>query len=103
MDIANDVMPYATAAICAYGIAVLAQTGELAADTEQARGARILQRIFGRGDAFSRKVIEQVATSEPGDEPGRDGLKAAITEAVLADPHLARELAAMLPRVTAPI
>jgi hypothetical protein len=102
MDIANDVMPYVTAAIGAYGVAALAKTGELAAGTPEARGARILQRIFGRGDAYSRKVIEHVASSEPGDEPSREGLKAAIREAVGADPNLARELAAMLPQVTAP-
>ncbi|NUP00623.1 MAG: hypothetical protein HOV96_21725 [Nonomuraea sp.] len=97
MDIADDVMPYVSAAIGAYGVATLAKTGELAAGTPQARGARILQRVFGRGDTGARKLIEQAA----GGPPGLDALKGAIAEAAGADPHLRRELAAMLPQVAA--
>ncbi|MFC4121023.1 hypothetical protein [Nonomuraea zeae] len=98
MDTANDVMPYVTAAIGAYGVAVLAKTSELAADTQIARGTRILQRVFGRGDAYSRLVIGRVADAKPDDEPSHAALKLAIMEAFQVDPYLAREVAAMLPR-----
>ncbi|MEU4226496.1 hypothetical protein AB0F17_19545 [Nonomuraea sp. NPDC026600] len=93
MDIADDVMPYVTEAIGAYGGAVLAKTNELAAGSNVARGTRILQRIFGRGDAGSRRAIEQVA-AHSGDDLA---LRLAILEAFAADPTLAGEIAAMLP------
>ncbi|MEV0389545.1 hypothetical protein [Nonomuraea sp. NPDC050643] len=99
MDTANDVMPYVTAAINAYGAGVLAKTSELAANTDVARGSRILQRLFGRGDTYSRQVIGRVAGAKPDDEPSRAELRLAIVAAFQADPHLNREVAAMLPRV----
>jgi hypothetical protein len=102
MDTANAVMPFVTAAIGAYGASVLAKTSELAADTPVARGTRILQRVFGRGDVHSKRVIAQVAEAKPDDEPSHSALRRAIVEAFLADPHLSREVAAMLPRATAP-
>ncbi|MFI9841809.1 hypothetical protein ACIHFD_32565 [Nonomuraea sp. NPDC051941] len=100
MDTVNDLMPFVSSAIDAYGVGVLAKTRELAADTAVARGTRILQRVFGRGDAASRQVIETMASAKPDDEPSRAALKLAIMEAFRADPHLAREVAAMLPRMT---
>ena len=93
MDIADDIMPYVTEAIGTYGGAVLAKTNELAAGSSVARGTRILQRIFGRGDAGSRRAIERVA-ARSGDDLS---LRLAILEAFEADPTLAGEIAAMLP------
>ncbi|MGW0803937.1 hypothetical protein [Nonomuraea sp. NPDC002799] len=86
-----------TAAIGAYGTSVLAKTNELAAETAVARGTRILQRVFGRGDTYSSKVVERLAGSD--DEAAREALRLAIVEAFQADPILAGEVAAMLPRV----
>ncbi|MER6003525.1 hypothetical protein ABT120_33465 [Nonomuraea angiospora] len=100
MDTVSNLMPFVSSAIDAYGVGVLAKTRELAADTAVARGTRILQRVFGRGDAASRQVIETMASAKPDDEPSRAALKLAIMEAFRADPHLAREVAAMLPRMT---
>ncbi|WP_171075312.1 hypothetical protein [Nonomuraea basaltis] len=100
MDTANDVMPFVTVAIGAYGVSVLAKTGELAADTPVARGTRILQRVFGRGDAYSKRMIQRVAEAKPDDAPSHAALKLAILEAFQADPHLSREVAAMLPRAS---
>ncbi|MEV0618820.1 hypothetical protein AB0I81_36260 [Nonomuraea sp. NPDC050404] len=97
-DTADDVMPFVTAAIDAYGTGVLAKTSELAADTAVARGSRILQRVFGRGDARSRHVIGQVAGAKPDDESGRIALRLTISEEFRSDPLLRREVAAMLPR-----
>ncbi|TDD46665.1 hypothetical protein E1286_20235 [Nonomuraea terrae] len=101
METANHVMPhvmpYVTAAIDAYGETVLAKTRELAAGTPAARGGRILQRVFGRGDRRSLEVIGRVAGAKPDDEPSRAALRRALTEAFHADPLLRREVAAMLP------
>ncbi|MGP3919843.1 hypothetical protein [Nonomuraea sp. 10N515B] len=102
MDTANDVMPFVISAIGAYGVGVLAKTSELAANTPVARGARILQRVFGRGDASSKAVIEAVAEGKPDDGPSHAALKSAISAAFRADPHLSREVAAMLPRSVLP-
>ncbi|MFB4262597.1 hypothetical protein [Nonomuraea sp. GTA35] len=99
MDTADDIMPFVTAAIDAYGTGVLAKTSELAADTEVARGSRILQRVFGRGDAQAHQVIGRVAGAKPDDESGRAALRSAIIEEFRADPLLRREVAAMLSRV----
>ncbi|NRQ40192.1 hypothetical protein HII36_51485 [Nonomuraea sp. NN258] len=95
MDIADEVMPYVNAAISAYGVTVLARTTELAAETAVARGARILQRIFGRGDAAALQLIERVATAKPDDETTRAGLQLAIIRALDADPVLRGEITAM--------
>jgi hypothetical protein len=67
-----------------------------------ARGARILQRILGRGDAASREVIGAVATAKPDDESRRTALRLAITKEFRADPLLRAEVAAMLPGTPAP-
>ncbi|QFY10594.1 hypothetical protein GBF35_31855 [Nonomuraea phyllanthi] len=99
MDTADDIMPFVCLAIDAYGGSVLARTRELAAGTPEACGGRILQRLFGRGDAASRRVIERVAEAKPDDGPSRAALRLAIADALLADPCLAGEVAAMLPRV----
>ncbi|MEV4799604.1 hypothetical protein AB0K18_06270 [Nonomuraea sp. NPDC049421] len=100
-DTATAVMPYVTAAIDAYGTGVLARTRELAAGTEMARGARILQRVFGRGDAASREVIGRVAGAKPDDETCRTALRLALAAELRADPLLRFEVAAMLPRTPA--
>ncbi|MEV5501042.1 hypothetical protein AB0M50_37180 [Nonomuraea fuscirosea] len=98
METAHNVMHYVMVAIDAFGTGVLAKTGELAADTPAARGSRILQRVFGRGDARARDLIDRVAGAKPDDEAGRTALRVAIEEAFQADPLLRREVAAMLPR-----
>lgn len=101
-ETAAAVMPYVTAAIDAYGTGVLARTRELASATPMARGARILQRIFGRGDAASLEVIGAVAGAKPDDESCRVALRLAITQEFRADPLLRAEVAAMLPRTPEP-
>ena len=53
-----------------------------------ARGARILQRILGRGDAASREVIGAVAAAKPDDESRRTALRPAIGKEFRAGPLL---------------
>jgi hypothetical protein len=95
VDVADDVMPFATLAIDAYGVSVLARTRESAAGTPVALGTRVLQRVFGRGDAHTRALIERAARAT-GD--GREALRSAIVAAFRDDPILGPEVAAMLLR-----
>lgn len=88
-------MPYATSAISAHGAAVLAKTLELAAPSTAARGTRMLQRIFGRGDPDSRELIGKVAANL-GDDQHHTDLQTAIGYALEADAVLAGEIRAML-------
>ncbi|HEX4812019.1 MAG TPA: hypothetical protein VFV66_04635 [Nonomuraea sp.] len=92
-----DIMPFVTAAVAAYGVGVLARTSELAAGTAVARGGRILQRVFGRGDAGARRAIERMAEGKPDDQASLAALRLALAQALGADPLLPREVAAMLP------
>ncbi|MFI6291029.1 hypothetical protein ACIBEJ_05550 [Nonomuraea sp. NPDC050790] len=48
--VAGEVMPYVSAAVGAYGAAVLAKTQEAAAQSTVGLGTRILQRVFGRSE-----------------------------------------------------
>ncbi|MFF0774170.1 hypothetical protein ACFYUK_35150 [Nonomuraea wenchangensis] len=100
VDVADDVMPFATLAIGAYGVSVLARTRESAAGTPVALGTRVLQRVFGRGDAHSRGLIERVAraTGDGRAGDGREALRSAIVAAFRDDPILGPEVAAMLLR-----
>ncbi|MFI6993274.1 hypothetical protein [Nonomuraea wenchangensis] len=95
VDVADDVMPFATLAIGAYGVSVLARTSESAAGTSVALGTRVLQRVFGRGDAHTRGLIERVAGAT-GD--GTEALRSALVAAFRDDPILGPEVAAMLLR-----
>jgi hypothetical protein len=50
-SLAAEMMPYASAAVAAYGGAVLAKVRDDAADATVGLGRRLLQRVFGsRGD-----------------------------------------------------
>jgi hypothetical protein len=50
-EIINDAWPFVSAAIAGYGAAVLKFSEDSAADATVSLGRRILQRVFGRGQA----------------------------------------------------
>ncbi|MFC1408798.1 hypothetical protein ACEZCY_05815 [Streptacidiphilus sp. N1-12] len=99
--------PYVTAALTAYGAAVLARVQDDAADATANLGRRLLQRVFGRrqpGEALPAALAG--AVQAPGDPGTLDALRLAIGRelqddaAMLAD---VRELlAAKRPVVHAP-
>ncbi|WP_219825969.1 hypothetical protein [Nonomuraea typhae] len=89
-------MPYVSAAVGAYGAAVLAKTQEAAAQSTVGLGTRILQRLFGRGDAASQAAIGELA-EHPGDADYVAALRLVIRRALEAEPALAAEIRAMLP------
>jgi len=100
--IANQVMPYVTAAIGAYGAAVWAKAQETAADETVSLGRRLLQRLARREESRPRleAAVADVADA-PDDEDFTAALRAQIKKALAADAQLAADIAEMLP--TSPV
>ncbi|MEV6868930.1 hypothetical protein AB0M44_49185 [Streptosporangium subroseum] len=88
-----DVMPYVTAAVSAYGGAVLARAQENAADATVGWGRKILQRIFGV-ESTDGETLEAIA--ELAEDPDSVDLQARIRKALDTDPNLAAEVAQMV-------
>ncbi|MEV6868535.1 hypothetical protein AB0M44_47135 [Streptosporangium subroseum] len=95
--LAAEVSPYVTAAISAYGGAVLARAQDDAADATVGWGRRILQRIFGVTDA-PEEAPEAVAdlVSNPDNEDFQAALRVRIAKILAADAALAQEVRGML-------
>jgi hypothetical protein len=96
VSLAGEVSPYVTAAVGAYGGAVLACVRDEAADATVGLGRRMLQRIFGTRTAG--QVPEPVAdlAAAPGDLDLQAALRVVIARMLAADPGLAGDLRGML-------
>ncbi|NJP96725.1 hypothetical protein HCN51_46120 [Nonomuraea sp. FMUSA5-5] len=95
-------MPYASAAIAAYGSAVLTKAQDVAADETIGMGQRLLQRIWQRPESqaeLESAVADRVQA--PDDDDSLAALRLQIKKALAADPALAMELADMLGSATA--
>ncbi|MFI7438701.1 hypothetical protein [Nonomuraea indica] len=89
--LASDLSPYATAAISAYGSAVLTRSQDEAADATVRFGQKILKRIF-RDDSPQKgtpKVVEELAA-----DPGNTDLQAVLRVAIIKELKSNTELAA---------
>ncbi len=96
-SLAAEAMPYASAAVAAYGGAVLARVQDGAADSTVALGRRLLQRVFGRragGEQLPGPLADLV--SAPGDEDVLAAVRLAIRKALAADPGLEAEVRSMM-------
>ncbi|WP_371548621.1 hypothetical protein OG266_25460 [Streptomyces sp. NBC_00554] len=94
---ANEITPYITAAVSAYGTAVLTRTTDASADATVSLGQRILQRIWRREDC--RPDLEQAvkdASEAPDDEDFQARLRAQIKRILRDDRALVTELTGML-------
>ncbi|MGW5157536.1 hypothetical protein ACWEPN_18860 [Nonomuraea wenchangensis] len=91
------VSPYVTAAVGAYGAAVLARAQEDAADTTVRWGRRILQRIFGIASS-EEEVPEAIAllAQAPNDDDLQAALRLHIRRVLAADRELVAEVARMV-------
>ncbi|MFJ9031425.1 hypothetical protein ACIRQP_23420 [Streptomyces sp. NPDC102274] len=94
----NEMVPYATAAVTAYGSAVVSRTSESAVDATVSLGQRILQRLWSREESRSglEQAIEEVA-DDPQDDDARAALRVQIRRILREDTALAAELAQLLP------
>ncbi|MEU3840639.1 hypothetical protein AB0E88_11455 [Streptomyces sp. NPDC028635] len=98
-QVAGEIAPYVTAAVGAYGVAVLARTQEEAATATVALGRRLAQRIFGvraEDEALPEALADVV--EEPHDPDTAAALRRAIRKALLADEELAADVRALLGR-----
>jgi hypothetical protein len=94
----KEATPYVTAAVGAYGGAVLARTQDKTAGATVDAGARILQRVFGRqkaGKPLPGPLADAVAY--PDDEEILQTLKAAIRKALERDAAMSAEVRALVP------
>jgi hypothetical protein len=92
-----DATPYVTAAVGAYGGAVLAKVGDDAADATVGVGRRLLQRVFGhrRADEPLPAPLAALA-ADPGDADALGMVRWAMRQALDADAVMLGEFRSML-------
>jgi hypothetical protein len=99
-ELSASVVPYVSAAVGAYGGAVIQKATEVAveggADATVGCGRRLLGRLLAseRGPQLQDAVLELAA--EQDDEASLGLLRAQVLKAVTADPQLAAELLRMV-------
>jgi hypothetical protein len=97
VSLAADMTPYVSAAVGAYGGAVLAKVRDEAADATVGLGRRMLVRIFGfRGEGESLPEPLADLTANPGDGDALAAVRLAVRRALAADPVLEEEVRGML-------
>jgi hypothetical protein len=92
-----DATPYVTAAVGAYGGAVLAKVRDDAADATVGVGRRLLQRVFGHETA-EEPLPEPLAAlaADPGDADALGMMRWAMRQALEADAAMLEEVKSML-------
>lgn len=96
-SLAADVSPYISAAVTAYGDAVLAKVRDDAASATVGLGRRLLQKVFGHqgeGDPLPGALAD--LTANPGDADALAACRLAIRKALAADPGLEADVRLML-------
>ena len=95
--LAAEMTPYVSAAVGAYGGAVLARMRDEAADATVGLGRRLLQRIFGhRGEGEPLPGPLADLAADPGDGDALAAVRLLVRKALAADPVLAAEVGSML-------
>ncbi|MFB7245039.1 hypothetical protein CW362_07870 [Streptomyces populi] len=92
--------PAATAAVTAYGVAVLTRVQNAAADATVGLGQQILQLLWRRRDEAGRAELERVvgeAADEQDEAYSTAVLSRLLRHALRDDPVLREELASLLP------
>jgi hypothetical protein len=96
-SLAAEMTPYVSAAVGAYGGAVLAKVRDDAADATVGLGRRLVQRVFGcrsEGEPLPAPLADLAAS--PQDEDAIAAVRLAIRKALAADPMLAAEVGLIL-------
>lgn len=97
VSLAAEVTPYISAAVGAYGGAVLAKVNDEAADATVGLGRRLLKRIFGprdQGELLPEPLADLAADPDDGDALAAVRLR--VRQALAADGALEAEVRAML-------
>lgn len=97
VSLAMDMTPYVSAAVGAYGAAVLSRVRDEAADATVGLGRRLLHRVFGTradGEALPRPLA--ILTADPNDPDALAVVRLALRQALFADPVLAADVRSML-------
>jgi hypothetical protein len=96
-SLAAETTPYVSAAVAAYGGAVLARVRDEAADTTVGLGRRLLQRVFGsRGAKEPLPGPLADLAANPGDDDALAAVRLALRKTLAADPVLAADIRLML-------
>ncbi len=96
-SLAAEMTPYVSAAMGAYGGAVLAKVRDDAADATVGLGRRLLQRVFGtKAEGESLPVPLADLAADPRDVDALAAVRLAVRKALAADPVLAAEVGSML-------
>lgn len=94
--LADQIVPYAVAALSAYGTGAIAKMGENTTDGAAALGRKLVVRIFGEApDDRAQEALDDLSGA-PGDPDLRAVLRVQIRKALAADAVLAAEVAAMV-------
>ncbi|WP_061290913.1 hypothetical protein [Herbidospora cretacea] len=99
-QLAQEVSPYVTAAISAYGAAVLARANDDAADATVGWGRGLLRRIFGTAPEETPEAVAELA-ADPDDPDLQAALRVQIRRLLSTDPELAADVRAMLDQARA--
>lgn len=101
VSLATEMTPYVSAAVGAYGGAVLAKVRDEAADATVGLGRRLLQRVFGsRGEDEPLPEPLGALAADPADGDALAAVRLAIRQALADDPAMQAEVRSML--ATAP-
>ncbi len=97
VSLAAEMTPYISAAVGAYGGAVLARVRDEAADATVGLGRRLLLRVFGSCDPGEPLPgpLEDLA-ADPDDEDAVSAVRLAVRKALAADPVLLSDVRALL-------
>ena len=95
--VVTDATPYLTAALTAYGTAVLTKVRDDAADATVGVGRRLLQRVFGhRDDGELLPALLSEAVDAPDDADALGALRLAIRRELEADAKMLADFCAIL-------
>jgi hypothetical protein len=96
-SLASEMMPYVSAAVGAYGGAVLAKARDDAADATVELGHRLLWKVFGHrveGEPVPQPLADLAV--DAGDPDALAAVRLAVRKALASDPVLAGEVRSML-------
>jgi hypothetical protein len=96
-SLAAEMTPYVSAAVAAYGGAVLVRVRDEAADTTVGLGRRLLQRVFGsHGEREPLPGPLADLAADPGDADAQAAVRLVLRKTLAADLVLAADVRSML-------